>query len=97
MTSHVDGRPGNVSRVHGRREGSVSTTPSQDASSVEHLGEPQDPSLTAISTTAATPVMLSSEGLVFFHEDATLMLYEYIDSLPEFMSRGVLPRGPSGE
>ena len=48
MICHVDGRPGNTSRVHGRREGLVSTAPSQDASSVEHLGEPQDPNVSAI-------------------------------------------------
>ena len=42
VTSHADGRPGNAARVRGRREGSVSTTPSQDASSAERLGELRD-------------------------------------------------------
>ena len=43
VISHADGRPGNASRVRGRREGLVSTTPSRDASSAEHLGELRDP------------------------------------------------------
>ena len=43
VISHADGRPGNASRVQGRREGLVSTAPSRDASSAEHLGELRDP------------------------------------------------------
>ena len=96
MISHVDGRPGNMSRVRGRREGLVSTAPSQDASSVEHLGELRDPYQAARFINAATPVSSISEGLVFFHEGDILMLHEYTGSLPELMSRGVLPRGPAG-
>jgi hypothetical protein len=46
---------------------------------------------------AATPVSSISEDLVFFYEDVILMLHEWTDSSPEFMSRGVRPRGPSGE
>ena len=42
VTSHADGRPDNAIRALGRREGSVSTTPSQDASSAERLGELRD-------------------------------------------------------
>jgi hypothetical protein len=48
-------------------------------------------------TTAATPAMKGSGDIVFFHEDATSTLYEFVNSTSEFMSRGVRPRGPSGE
>ena len=48
-------------------------------------------------TTAAIPAMKGSGDIVFFHEDVTSILYEFIDSTSEFMSRGVRPRGPSGE
>ena len=86
-----------MSRVHGRREGLVSTAPSQGAFSVEHLGEPQDPSLPATAYHCGHPSLLNSEGLAFIHEGADSPLYECIDSSPEFMSRGVLPRGSAGE
>ena len=85
-----------MSWVRGRREGLVSTAPSQDASSVEHLSELRDPDQTPTFINAATPVSSISEGLVFVHEGDILMLHEHNDSLPEFMSRGVLPRGPKG-
>ena len=52
---------------------------------------------TATFTIAATPVSSISEDLVFFYEDVISMLHEWTDSSPEFMSRGVRPRGPSGE
>ena len=48
-------------------------------------------------TTAATSAMKGSGGIVFFHEDATLTVYEFNDFTPEFMSRCVQPRGSSGE
>ena len=86
-----------MSRVHGRREGLVSTSPSQGASSVEHLGELRDPDHRATFTGAATPASLTSGDFVLFHGGDISMLHEYIDSRPEFMSRGVLPRGPAGE
>ena len=68
----------------------MSTAPSQDASSVEHLGELRDPYQAATFTDAATPVSSISEGLVFFHEYDILMLHEYTDSLPDLISWGVL-------
>ena len=49
------------------------------------------------STTAATSAMQGSGGIVFFHEDVTLTLYEFNSLTTEFMSRGVQPRGSSGE
>jgi hypothetical protein len=75
----------------------VSTAPSQGAFSVEHLGEPQDPSLPATAYHCGHLSLLNSEGLAFIHEGADSSIYECIDSSPEFMSRGVLPRGSAGE
>ena len=75
----------------------MSTSPSQGASSVEHLGGIQDPNHSAIFIGVAAPAPLISGDFVLFHGGDVSMLHEYIDSGPEFMSRGVLPRGPAGE
>ena len=57
------------------------TTSSQDASSVEHLGKPQDPSLTAICKTTATPVVLGSEG----NEDIEEAVKTFADFQPQLL------------
>ena len=66
VISHADGRPGNAPRVRGRREGLVSTTPSRDASSAEHLGELWDPSDVARvpSPTSLSAVRVPSPALL---------------------------------
>ena len=50
-----------------------------------------------VITTAGTSAMTGSRGIVFFHEDATSIVYEFDNLTPEFMSRCVQPRGSSGE
>ena len=54
VTSHAVGRPDKAIRAPGRREGSVSTTPSRDASSAECLGELRDSSR-ALRTASSAP------------------------------------------